>query len=608
MTLWEMSVSGGILILVILAARRLFQNRLPRHTFLILWMAAVLRLLAPWSVEAPFSVYSLLESSGIADGLEGLAGISGITGLEGDGSSLSGEGAGNGIWNGSGEGAGNGIWNGFGEGAGNGIWNGFGEGAGNGIWNGFGEGAGNGIWNGSDEEAENAAKGSGNEAVSAEPNSLSAGAGFSLLKILYLSGALLCAGVYLTAYLKYRRIFRTSLPVEDPAVWECVQSVPLKRRVQVRSLDLIVTPMTYGVLRPVILLPKGIQWEDSRQMKFVLTHELIHVRRFDAVWKFLLVSAACIHWFNPLVWIMQILANRDLELACDEKVIERFGQDSKRAYAMSLINLAEQKSSLVSWGSGFSKNAMEERIAAIMKKRKFTVGSLTGSGILVMFMAVLFAASALQNTVEKDTVAEAETEENNSRGLAETEENDSRSLAETEENNSRGLAETEENDSRSLAETEKNDSRGLTETAESDNRGLAGTETAETDKVPDLERFNSEGMVLLPLPKKNPTDVSGGIDSETVWESDVQEPFVLFLENISRSAEFSEYEKYGLSYDREGAHFLYNGEIVGYFKDEMGPNLFRKFTDEEGTVGIVVKRDDSWNMTGFTVESAEEKQ
>lgn len=551
MTLWEMSVSGGILILVILAARRLFQNRLPRHTFLILWMAAILRLLAPWSVDAPFSVYSLLESSGIADGLEGLAGIAGITGLEDDGSSLSG------------------------------------EGAGNGIWNGFGEGAGNGIWNGSDEEAENAAKGSGNEAVNPEPSSLSAGAGFSLLKILYLSGALLCAGVYLTAYLKYRRIFRTSLPVEDPAVWECVQSVPLKRRVQVRSLDLIVTPMTYGVLRPVILLPKGIQWEDSRQMKFVLTHELIHVRRFDAVWKFLLVSAACIHWFNPLVWIMQILANRDLELACDEKVIERFGQDSKRAYAMSLINLAEQKSSLVSWGSGFSKNAMEERIAAIMKKRKFTVGSLTGSGILVMFMAVLFAASALQNTVEKDTVAEAE----------------------TEENNSRGLAETEENDSRSLAETEENDSRGLTETAESDNRGLAGTETAGTDKVPDLERFNdSEGMVLLPLPKKNPTDVSGGIDSETVWESDVQEPFVLFLENISRSAEFSEYEKYGLSYDREGAHFLYDGEIVGYFKDEMGPNLFRKFTDEEGTVGIVVKRDDSWNMTGFTVESAEEKQ
>lgn len=522
MTLWEMSISGGILILVILAARKLFQNRLPRRTFLALWALVLLRLFIPWSIEAPFSAYSFLESSGMTDGFEKFAEI---TDLE------------------------------------------------NRVQNGFREKAENEELN--NEEAEQDASEAGNAAASQKQISFSGGTGIALWQVLYLSGGLLCAGFHLAAFLKYRRIFRTSLPTEDPAAWEWVRSFPLMRKVQLRSLDLIATPMTYSVLHPVILLPRGIQWEDSRQMQCVLTHELIHVRRFDAVRKFLLIIAVCIHWFNPLVWVMYVLANRDLELACDEKVIEYFGQDSRAAYAMSLISLAEQRSNLISWGSGFSKDAMEERIVAIMKKRKTTIGSLAGAGILVMFVAVLFAASALQETAGE-------------------------SGAGMEESVTAAEAETSENDNRILAEAE---------TSENNNRILAEAETSENDKVPDLEVFNdSEGMVLLPLPKKNPWEASEGIDSETVWEGDAQEeePFVLFLRNVARSAEFSDYEKYGLSYEKESAHFLYDGEIVGYFKDELGPNLFRKFTDEEGTIGLTVKRDDSWKMTGFMVKSVDE--
>lgn len=524
MTLWEMSVSGGILILVILAARRLFQNRLPGSTFLILWMAALLRLLVPWYVEAPFSVYTLWESSGIADGFEKAAGS-----LTSKDRSVSDSGERDGGF--SGQEAENGMGNSFREGT------------------------------------ESAAGETENGTVSGELLCFRGAAGLSLPKLLWLSGGLICAGFYLTAYLKYRRLFRVSLPAEDPAVREWLKSVTMKRKLQVRSLDLIATPMTYGVLRPVILLPKGIQWEDARQMKFVLTHELIHIRRFDAVWKFMLVAAVCIHWFNPLVWLMQILANRDLELACDEKVVEQFGQDARRAYAMSLISLAGHDDSRISWGSGFSKDAMEERIAAIMKKKRFTVGSFAGAGILVMFVAVLFAASLLQKTAGENV----------------------------------GAAE-EEKDNRILTETEE---------IKEGSRILAQTEPAAADKVPDLEQFShSDGMVLLPLPKKNPTDLSEGIDSETVWEGEPREkePFVLFLKNISRSPEFPEYEDYGLVYDEENAHFLYEGEIVGYFKDEMGPNQFRRFTDEEGAVEIVVERDKSWNMTGFAVNRMEEKQ
>ncbi len=527
MALWEMSVSGGILILAILAVRRLFQSRVPRRAFLILWAAALLRLLIPWRLEVPVSIFSLLENAGI-DGVEKFVDFSH-------------------------------------------------EREEDRMGNVFYENKGN------------APEGTGNGAVSEESLFPSDGSWISLWKILYFSGVLFSGGFYLKAYLKYRRLFCASLPAEDPKVLEWLQSVPLKRKLKARSLDLIGTPMTYGVLRPVILLPKGIQWEDSRQMEFVLTHELIHVRRFDAVWKFFLLSAACIHWFNPLAWLMQILANRDLELACDEEVIEQFGQDSRKAYAMSLISLAERKGSVASWGSGFSKDAMEERIDAIMRKRKFTKGSLAGAGILVMFAGVLFAATLPQKTAGENAAAvETEASENADRYLPETE-----------------AAESAEKD---LPETEATESaeKDLPETEAAESAGKDLPETAVIEKVPDLRQFSdSEGMVQLPLPKKNPSDDSEGIDSEAVWEGDEQEPFVLFLKNVSQSAEFPEYEKYGLIYDEENAHFLYDGEIVGNFKDQLGPNLFRKFTDEEGTVGLTVKRDGSWKMMGFTVKSAD---
>ena len=76
----------------------------------------------------------------------------------------------------------------------------------------------------------------------------------------------------------------------------------------------------------------------------------------------------------------------------------------------------------------------------------------------------------------------------------------------------------------------------------------------------------------------------------------------MLCQNIYHSEEYPEYEKSGLIYDEENGHFLYQGEIVGYFKDEMEPGLYRRFTDEEGTVGIVALRDESWNFVGFRLQ------
>ena len=94
----------------------------------------------------------------------------------------------------------------------------------------------------------------------------------------------------------------------------------------IRRSDRISSPLTFGVLRPVILLPKSTDWSDEDALRFVLEHEFVQVRHFDALFKLALVAAVCIHWCNPLVWAMYILANRDIDLSCDEAVIRRFGR------------------------------------------------------------------------------------------------------------------------------------------------------------------------------------------------------------------------------------------------------------------------------------------
>ena len=132
----------------------------------------------------------------------------------------------------------------------------------------------------------------------------------------------------------------------------------------------------------------------------MLTHEFHHIKRFDALWKLLLVFAVCIHWFNPLVWVMFILANRDMELICDEMVINHFGAEKKTAYAYSLIGMAEQRKKFTSLlNSGFSKNAAEERIESIMKKSKKSIVSIIVAVVVVVVLAIgTMSAFAINNS------------------------------------------------------------------------------------------------------------------------------------------------------------------------------------------------------------------
>ena len=173
---------------------------------------------------------------------------------------------------------------------------------------------------------------------------------------------------------------------------------PLRRKVQVRYSDQIDTPLTYGILRPVILLPKGMDWQDTRRVAFVLAHEMAHIRRFDGLTKWLLAAALCIHWFNPLVWAMYVLMNRDMELSCDEAVLKKYGGDSRAEYAMALVGMEERRHSFAPMANCFCKNALRERITSIMKSRPASRAKTVLAAVLVLAVACGFATAASKDT------------------------------------------------------------------------------------------------------------------------------------------------------------------------------------------------------------------
>lgn len=222
---------------------------------------------------------------------------------------------------------------------------------------------------------------------------------------IWVIGSIVCVAVFAFAYWRSHRKFRESLPVNDAFVAEWVSKQRIRRRLQVRSSDQISTPVCYGIIKPVILLPKHFDWEDREGLLYVLTHEYMHIRHFDSVTKLLIIAAVCLYWFNPLVWALYILANRDIEFATDAAVVRTCGTTTRSQYALTLISMAEAKSSLAPLCNHFSRNVIEERITAIMTMKKTPWVSVALSAVLLTGTTTAFATTPQVQLLADDVSA-----------------------------------------------------------------------------------------------------------------------------------------------------------------------------------------------------------
>ena len=210
------------------------------------------------------------------------------------------------------------------------------------------------------------------------------------LLVIWVAVALGLALYFIAAYIRSTRAFAQFLPDDDPRCAAFLQAHPIRRRVQIRLSSRIASPLSYGLLHPVILLPKGMNRDG---LLFVLEHEMMHIRALDAWRKLLVLAALCLHWFNPAVFLLFLLVNRDMELLCDERVLSQCATSSKRAYALTLLEMEAARSAAPTM-SCFRMTGIEERIFAMKNIRKNTpltrlvAGSLVAASCFAMMSAV----------------------------------------------------------------------------------------------------------------------------------------------------------------------------------------------------------------------------
>lgn len=315
MNLLEMTLQGGVLILVILLLRGLLRYRLPGWTFRILWGVALVRLLVPLTLPSQWSVYTGLDR--LADRAETVQ----TAPAPQPGPSV--------------------------------------------------------IWTAPSEEPSH----SDVPAAPSEPVPAPVPEGAAQTVpvkvpwhiVLWGTGAGLLALAFAVSYGRNVAVFRTALPLTHPAINRWRQCYPVLRGVPIRRCDRIRSPLTYGLVRPVVLLPKGLDCDDTQELGYVLLHEGAHIRHRDAWWKLFLAAALCVHWFNPLVWCMYVCANRDLERCCDESVVRACGLKARSEYALTLLKWEERRSGLLPLCSPFSNRIMKERVTFIMKLKQQSV-------------------------------------------------------------------------------------------------------------------------------------------------------------------------------------------------------------------------------------------
>lgn len=343
MNLLELTLQGGVLIGAILLLRLLGRYRLPGWTFRILWGVALARLLIPVALPFPWNIYA---------GLERLADV--------------------------------------------------------------GQAAQTAPSVQTPAEIPAPSQGGGIPDVPAlpmepgqipVPEAVPAAVEIPWLTILYLAGAAALALLFLVSYRRGVRVFRTALPLKHPAVNQWRRKIPALRGVPIRRCDRIRSPLTYGLIRPVVLLPKGLDYEQE-EVGYILLHEGTHIKHRDAWWKLFLAAALCVHWFNPLVWCMYVWANRDLERCCDESVVRRCGLEARSEYALTLLKWEERRSGLLPLCSNFGTPILKERVVFIMKLKKQSAAAVALTLALVMGTTVAFATGPAPETAENTPVSQ----------------------------------------------------------------------------------------------------------------------------------------------------------------------------------------------------------
>ena len=192
---------------------------------------------------------------------------------------------------------------------------------------------------------------------------------YTVLLFVWILGIIAILTYALISYIRIYKKIQEGIHLEEN-IWLC---------------DRISTPFVLGIFHPHIYIPTSVSAKDRN---YVIYHEKAHIKRNDHLFKLLGFLLLAIYWINPLLWVAYIFFCRDMELACDEKVLRQFGTQIKKPYSNALINCSVSSKIISACPLTFSETGVKERIKEILHYKKPTLWIILAA-ILVCLVTAL---------------------------------------------------------------------------------------------------------------------------------------------------------------------------------------------------------------------------
>ncbi len=193
----------------------------------------------------------------------------------------------------------------------------------------------------------------------------------SVLCIVWIIGFALMLFYMLVSYISLRKRVNESIEIDK----------------NIRVCDRIGSPFIIGMFHPVIYLSSSI---GENEKEYVIAHERAHIRRLDNLWKPLGYLLLCVHWFNPFCWLAYILFCRDIELACDEKVVKLYDEKDRKAYANALLMCSSQQCKVSVCPVAFAEVNIKQRVKNVLCFKKPAFLLICISVVVCVLVAVCF--------------------------------------------------------------------------------------------------------------------------------------------------------------------------------------------------------------------------
>ena len=167
--------------------------------------------------------------------------------------------------------------------------------------------------------------------------------GYIFFKLNRLIGSILIFTYLVIKIYKFHKVMKGSTLIDNTLCEKKISEFGLKRKVRIYINNNFKTPLTFGILRPKIILQDHIL-ADEKLLDHVLIHELMHIKKFHILLNHLVNIIACLYWYNPLLWLSLKYIDQDIEINCDKLVVQQLGDTIKnrKEYCISMLKLVER--------------------------------------------------------------------------------------------------------------------------------------------------------------------------------------------------------------------------------------------------------------------------